>query len=219
MQKLTSYINFMKRLKGDAKMEEDIVILKCKSCGEEFLYQTHKGRGSKTMARYCDKCKALKARESRNAYRKKLREKQKAKNEEVKELAKLYHEETIQNVTAEEEEVVVDKYTEFINKISKLLMTLDTARVELCDLHKQMSEYQSAYDKSDQTYLHKLENINTEDMADMKRFVVEWKMSRGARRNVKDLIILVGSIIDAIPFKNYANAIPILKGNAFKPKI
>lgn len=117
-----------------------------------------------------------------------------------------------------DEEVVVDKYTEFINKISKLLMTLDTTRVELCDLHKQMSEYQSAYDKSDQTYLHKLENIDTENFAELQRFMVEWKMSRGARRNIKDLVQLVANLLDTIPVKNYASALPVLKGSAYLKK-
>lgn len=200
-------------------MEDDIIILKCNKCGEEFLYQTHKGKGCKNLPKYCENCKAQKIKEYKETYRQKQKEKKKAENERIGKIAKLYHEEEFAETIEEGEEVVVDKYTEFINKISKLLMTLDTTRVELCDLHKQMSEYQSAYDKSDQTYLHKLENINTEDLADMKRFVVEWKMSRGARRNVKDLITLVGSILDAIPFKSYANAMPILKGNAFKPKI
>lgn len=210
-------------------MEDDIIILKCNNCGEEFLYQTHKGKGCKNLPKYCDNCKLIKQKENKQRYiEKRKQEKAELKtkritNKDIDEFAnkenKKFAKRIIRTPVDANEEIVMDKYAEFIQTISELLMTLDSTRVKLCEVAKQMSEYQSGYDKSDQTYLHKLENLNTEDLADMKRFVVEWKMSRGARRNVKDLITLVGSVIDAIPFKNYANAIPILKGNAFKPKI
>ncbi len=42
----------------------------------------------------------------------------------------------------------------------------------------------------------------------------EWQASRKNRRNVKGLIGILADLINVIPYKNYANALPILKGQS-----
>ena len=161
------------------------MVLKCQHCGEDFLYE-FSGRGAK--ARYCEKCKHELNRQSHQKY-----------NDKIK----------LGNV--ENKATTTEEQKSFTDKIGELLTRLDTLRVELCDLAKQMSEYQSSYDKNDQTYLHKLENVDIENAEELQQMVKEWKLSRNNRRNVKDLLTLVGNTIDCIPYKNYANALPILK--------
>ena len=108
-----------------------------------------------------------------------------------------------------------DKYGEFVERISNALIGLDTIRVELCSLSKEINEYQSSFDKNDQTYLHKLEYIDTDNAEETAQMIREWKQSRNGRRDVKDLSAIVANTIEAIPYKNYANALPILKGSAY----
>lgn len=112
----------------------------------------------------------------------------------------------------------MEQYVDFINRISDLLKQLDQVRVDLCSLATEMSEYQSAYDKNDQTYLHRLENIDAEDLVETQKLVKDWQSARNGRRNVKDLLGLVSNTIEQIPYKNYTNALPILKGNSFIQK-
>lgn len=109
----------------------------------------------------------------------------------------------------------MDKYEEFVERISKALTALDSTRVELCEIAKEMSEYQSDYDKNDQMYLHVLEELDTTDTEKMKDFIEKWQNSRGSRRNIKGLMLHVGGVIDAIPYKNYASAVPLLKGGNY----
>ena len=109
----------------------------------------------------------------------------------------------------------MEDYGELVERITRLLNTLDSTRVELCEVAKQLSELQSNYDKGDQTYLHKLELLDTNDVEAVQRFTKEWQFARNNRRDYKDLIMLVHNIIDAIPYKNYYNALPILKGNSY----
>ena len=78
-----------------------------------------------------------------------------------------------------------------------------------------MNEYQSSFDKNDQTYLHKLELIDTDNIEETQKMVKAWKASRSGRRNVKDLIGILATTIDTIPYKNYARALPVLKGSAY----
>lgn len=110
------------------------------------------------------------------------------------------------------------QYNDFVDRISDLLKQLDQTRVDLCSLATEMSEYQSAYDKNDQIYLHRLEDINANDPIETQELVKEWQNARKGRRNVKDLIGLVSNTINEIPYKNYFNALPTLKGNSFIEK-
>lgn len=108
-----------------------------------------------------------------------------------------------------------DKYAEFIERISNALINLDSLRVELCGIAKDINEYQSSFDKNDQTYLHRLEHIDVDNAEEAQQMIKEWKQSRNGRRDVKDLSALVTNTIDAIPYKNYTNALPVLKGSAY----
>lgn len=185
-------------------MERDVVILKYKQCGEDFLYDY---RGSGRKPSYCEKC-----RENIDTlYKRNYRAKKRAERKELKKVEK--PQVTIERI---ETDFSVDEYSQFTQKISELLMKLDTTRVELCNVAKQMSDYQSGYDKNDQAFLHKLEDFDTVDYANAVKFLTEWKTSRKNRRNMKDLISLVGNTINSIPYKSYANALPILKGTAYK---
>ena len=190
-------------------MEKDVIVLTCKNCGEDFLYDY---RGSGKKPDYCEKCKKEVARKYLREYRKTQKEKSKTKRfvpvESVTEI--------IPVVERVESDFYVDEYSQLTQKVSELLMALDTTRVELCNVAKQISDYQSGYDKSDQTFLHKLENFNMGDSTQAVKFLTEWQTSRKNRRNVKDLITLVGNTINSIPYKNYANALPILKGITYK---
>ena len=103
------------------------------------------------------------------------------------------------------------KYDEYAEKIGGLLKQLDQVRVDLCSLASEMRDYQSAYDKNDQIYLHRLEDINANDIVETQRLVRDWQNARNGRRNVKDLLSIVTNTIDSIPYKNYTNALPILK--------
>lgn len=177
-------------------MKKDVIILKCQKCGEEFLYEY---RGSGRKPDYCEDC------------RKKIKIEQ----------TKLWKEKAKEHQTKTRIDVPSDTevgYNEFVERISKLLTTLDSTRVELCELAKQMSEYQSGYDKNDQIYLHKLELLDTSNPESTVQFVSKWQNSRNNRRNVKDLIALVGNVIDTIPYKNYTKALPILKGSSYRTR-
>lgn len=104
---------------------------------------------------------------------------------------------------------------QYAEKMAELLRRLDGVRVELCTLTSEMKEYQSSYDKNDQSYLHQLEDIDTSNYEEMQRMIESWKSSRTGRRNVKGLIKLASETIDKIPYKNYTNALPILKENGY----
>lgn len=112
----------------------------------------------------------------------------------------------------------MEQYAEFTERISDLLKQLDQTRVDLCSLATEMSEYQSAYDKNDQTYLHRLENIDANNIMETQKLVKEWQDARNGRRSVKDLLGLVSNTIEQIPYKNYTNALPILKGSSYVQK-
>lgn len=109
-------------------------------------------------------------------------------------------------------------YDEFADRISSLLKQLDQIRVDLCGLISEMREYQSSYDKNDQIYLHRLEDVNANDIIETQRLVRDWQNARNGRRSVKDLISIVANYIDLIPYKNYLENAPILKGDKFEQR-
>lgn len=171
-------------------MEKEVIVLKCQDCGEEFLYEFG-GRGAKP--KLCEKCKVQHYAQSKKKYNAKQKD-----------------------VANKETNATNSEYVDFVDRVANKLIQLDNIRVDLCELAKQMNEYQSSYDKNDQMYLHKLESLDVNDVSETTKMVREWKQSRNGRRNVKDLLILVGNTIDTIPYKNYTNALPILKGSSFK---
>mgnify|MGYP003302097422 CR=1 FL=1 len=183
-------------------MKKEVLILNCEQCGEEFLYEWS-GRGKKQ--KYCEKCRAERVRQSHNEASKKYEARKHIKK--IDNTAVIIHR---TGITDDEQ------YCDLIARITKVLNTLDTTRVEMCELSTALNEYQSSYNKADQKYLHQVEQIDTSNLQEIQRITKEWQASRKNRRNVKDLISLLADLIKAIPYKNYANAIPILRGKSIE---
>ena len=177
-------------------MSKDVIILKCKECGEEFLYE-YSGRGAKPI--YCPEC--------RKKVTMRLKEESKKKWQEKKSNLK---KQLVEMKQAEEESVVSTNSTDYEKKLIDLLSRLDTLRVDMCNFSTELRQYQSGYDKNDQVYIHTLENMDTDDVQEVTKFVKEWKKARNNRRSVKDLICILSDVINVIPFKSVANAMSIL---------
>lgn len=109
----------------------------------------------------------------------------------------------------DEQEMLSD--SDFATRIENLLCELDTIRVNMCALATEMHSYQSFYDKADQTFLHKIENMKADDPIEAQTLIEEWQASRKSRRNIKDLLQILTGTIAVIPYKNRAKALPILK--------
>lgn len=179
-------------------MNKEVIVLNCKKCGEDFLYEY---RGSGRKPDFCEDCRKKINNQMQKEYKQKQATAKKAMA--TKAMAK------------EVDDFTDSKYADFVQRITQSLNILDSLRVKMCELSKEMNEYQSSFDKNDQTYLHKLENIDTDNIEETQKMIKEWKASRNGRRNVKDLIAILGNTIDAIPYKSYAKALPVLKGSAY----
>lgn len=182
--------------------KKDVIVLTCKRCGEDFLYEW---RGSGKKAEYCEDCRQQIAKERTAKYKEMYKTntfaRKKITNKQIEDLAK------------KSKEAIED--SSFTGRLSKVLTELDTLRVEMCTLASEMNSYQSSYDKADQTYLHKLENVNADNPVETQKMIKEWQQSRNERRNIKDYIAILNNTISAIPYKNYANALPVIKGKNF----
>lgn len=170
--------------------KKEVLVLTCKRCNEDFLYE-YNGSGKKPD--YCPDCRIEVTNELKQKYKdnKKIAKQENASEEKIED-------------------------TNFATRIADLFGELDTLRVNMCTLASEMNSYQSSYDKADQTFLHKIENIDTEDTVETQKLVKEWKNSRNNRRNLKDLLQILNSTIDSIPYKNRTNALPVLKGCGLK---
>jgi len=184
------------------KKQKDVIILKCKECGEEFLHE-YGGRGAKPL--YCPECRKKVTMRLKEESKKKWQEK---KSNLKKQLAEMKQ-------TQEEAPVTSTNSTDYENRLIDILSRLDTLRVEMCNLSTELRQYQGGYDKNDQVYLHTLENINVDDVNTVSKFIRDWKLARNNRRNVKDLINILGDVIEKIPYKNAANAIAILSKDGY----
>ena len=170
--------------------KKDVIVLSCKRCGEDFLYD-YIGSGRKPD--YCESCRKHVDLELHKRYVDKKKQ------------------ETKEEVVFEEEL----EQTDFSGRMTRVLTSLDSLRVEMCNLASDMNAYQSSYDKNDQLYLHKLEDINADNAQETQKLIKQWQQSRSNRRNVKNLIKVLGDVINAIPYKSYANALPVIKGKDY----
>jgi len=171
--------------------KKEILILNCKRCKEDFLYEYH---GSGKKPDYCPNCRT----EVTNELKQKYKDNRKADVEVPTP--------TTTRQTNDEN---------YADKIAQLLMQLDSLRVSMCETMSQMRKYQSDYDKNDQSYLHILENIDTSDTNEIQKMIIDWKNSRNNRRNIKDLMQVLSGVLDMIPYKSYANALPTLFSNGY----
>lgn len=188
--------------------QKDVIVLTCGKCGEDFLYE-YSGRGAKPT--YCPECRKEVTQLARQAYKEKMKNERKERKErKLQKITNKKLEELAKNSFVTAGTIVSNNSYE--DRVAELLRKFDTIRVELCSIATEMSEFQSGYDKNDQTYLHKLENINADDVKETQMLIKEWQKSRNNRRNVKDLLALVQNTIDKIPYKSYANNLPLLKG-------
>ena len=178
-------------------MGKEVLVLKCKKCKNDFLYEWS-GRGRKP-----DYCPTYR---KQTDYEQHLASKEKWKTKKANLTLQLAEVQKEKQTTASD-----DKYQEFVDRIAKLLSDLDTIRVDLCSVATELNQYQSEYDKNDQYYMHYLEDIDINNTQAAQEFLKQWKGSRNNRRSVKDLLIVVSNTIDAIPYKNLTNALPILK--------
>ena len=192
--------------------KKDVIVLTCGRCGEDFLYE-YSGRGAKPT--YCPDCRKEVTNLQKEAHKEKMKNERKERKErKLQKITNKKLEELAKNSFATTDTIVSNNSYE--DRVAELLRELDTLRVELCSIATEMSEFQSGYDKNDQTYLHKLESINADDAKETQMLIKEWQKSRNNRRNVKGLLTLVQNTIDKIPYKSYANNLPLLKGANYK---
>ncbi len=172
--------------------------MKCKYCGCEFE-QPKRGRKKD----YCNKEECL--RQARNEAKRKW-----YANKIKKELSGTKH--RIINKTEEEKKPIVI-YSSIdraehklqmpdIGDIRQLAQEIGTARFQLIQMIEKERKSISEYDKYDQDFLHKLENLEELTDQEVINLVLEEKKNRESRRNNKVRYYLIQGLLDGITIKN-----------------
>lgn len=168
--------------------------MKCKYCGEEFEPNT---RGRKKA--YCNKAECIKkARNEANRkwYSSKMKTLKGTKNRiiEQKEEKKVVYSSTdkIDNNLKQQD----------ISDIVQIARDLGTIRFQLIQMLQKENEKISNYDKADQDFLHKIENLEELTDEEAIALVVEEKKSRENRRSNKNRQYLIKGLLDGIIIKN-----------------
>ena len=181
-------------------MNSRIIKLSCERCGETFNYERRSLKGKLPM--YCESCKKELISESKQKYR------DKQKNLGLS-----------KNVIIDTNKYKADNdYMSYVNRTLELLGQLDTLRVNMCNLASELSEYQSRYDKQDQEFMHQIELNNFTNGVEALKFVNDWHQDRASRRNVKNLMKLLGDVLNVIPVKNKFAAINNIQNIKLKEK-
>ena len=160
--------------------------MKCKYCGNEF---EQKKRGRKE---YCDRPECI--RKARNETQRKWYAK---KNQKVVEVQNT--ETVVYSVQERLENRLNMPNTGDIIEIAKQLGTI---RFQLVQMIEKERSYITTYDKADQDFLHKLENL--EELTDkeaIEMFIKE-KKNRENRRNYKIRYYLIQCLLESIVLKN-----------------
>lgn len=176
-----------------------VLKLTCQRCGNNFAYERKSLRGKLPV--YCDNCKHDLILESKQKYRDKTSNK----------------ESNLKIIDTNKYKADND-YMGYVNRTLELLGQLDTLRVNMCNLASELGEYQSSYDKQDQEFIHQIELNNFTTGAEALKFVNDWHQDRASRRNVKNLIKLLGDVLKVIPVKNKFTAINNIQNIKLKEK-
>lgn len=168
--------------------------MKCKYCGEEFEPNT---RGRKKA--YCNKAECIKkARNEANRkwYSSKMKTLKGTKNRiiEQKEEKKVVYSST--------DKIDNNLKQQNISDIVQIARDLGTIRFQLIQMLQKENEKISNYDKADQDFLHKIENLEELTDEEAIALVVEEKKSRENRRSNKNRQYLIKGLLDGIIIKN-----------------
>lgn len=155
--------------------------MKCKYCGEEFE-QTGKGRKKE----YCNKEDCI--RQARNeANRKWYANKMNSELKGVK--YKIANKEENKILYSSTDKVLNVTVKEDFSDVIELARKLGAVRYEITEKIKSMSPEQSHFDKEDDVFLHKIENLMKQDEIleeDVLQVFKEYLDKRPNRRIIKD---------------------------------
>ena len=167
-------------------MKNQTIWIECSRCGKTFDY-TYRGFGRKPN--YCESCKVLVIKETKDRYEEKQKQ---LLNNQIKESGQVVD---LVNKKAE------NQFLDYTTRTLDLLGQVDTLRVSMCNLLTELGEYQSNYDKQDQEFIHQVEANNFDNGTDALEFITKWQQDRKSRRNVKNLIKLLRDVVNVIPMK------------------
>jgi len=190
--------------------------MKCKYCGCEFE-QNKRGRKKE----YCSKADCI--RKARNDAQKKW-----YANSMQKKLAGTKH----RIVEKVDKPVVVYSSTDRVehklnmpdfSDIVEVARNIGANRYQLIQMVQKENAELSKYDKADQNFLHKLENLDELTDQEAIDLVIEEKKSREGRRNNKVRRQLIQGLLNGIPMKNpsafVAQAIQRSKNFKYIPRV
>lgn len=190
--------------------------MKCKYCGEEFE-QAKRGRKKS----YCNKENCI--RQARNeANRKWYANRIKKELEGAKH--KIIENEQDSTIVYSSNDRIDYKLTmPDVGDIKALARELGATIYQLVELIKKERNNLSQYDKADQDFLHKLENL--EELTDQEaiNLVIKEKKNRESRRNNKIRIYLIQNLLNGITIKNppafVEKGIQICKTQKYTPRL
>lgn len=176
----------------------------CKYCGEEFEYSN---RGKERV--HCRKTECLK--KAKNEAQKKWyanKVKKELKGTNIKIVSKeikpqvVYSSKDRANNRLEKED-----YSDII-EVSR---ELGAVRFKIIEMINKESKKQSFYDKQDQDFLHKLENL--EEITDIEavNMIIEEKRKRETRRSHKMRLTMLSTMINGMPKNPNAYVVETIK--------
>ena len=184
----------------------------CKYCGCEFE-QSKKGR-ARTYC-YRRECVNKAHNESNRKYLRKIKREQKK--------LELKHAKEDNIVYTEEDRTEHKLSMPDTGDILELARQLGALRYQLVQKIQKEYEIVGKYDKLDQDFLHKLENLDELSNEDAIKLVVQEKKNRESRRVYKVRYYLIKCLLDSMPIKNpssfIAQAIQRSKDYQYIPRV
>lgn len=177
----------------------------CKYCGEEFEYSN---RGKERV--HCRKEKCLK--ESKNEAQRKWyanKVKKELCNTSIRIISKEENKPQIVYSSKDREDNRLEK--EDFSDIIEVSRELGAVRFKITEMINKESKKQSFYDKQDQDFLHKLENLEEITDTEAVNMIIEEKRKRETRRSHKMRITMLSTMINGMPKNPNAYVVETIK--------
>lgn len=177
----------------------------CKYCGEEFEYSN---RGKERVHCRKEKClKQAKNETQRKWYANKVKKELNGTNLRI--ISK--EEDKPQIIYSTKERVDNRIENEDFSDIIEVSRELGAVRFKITEMINKESKKQSFYDKQDQDFLHKLENLEEITDTEAVNMIIEEKRKRETRRSHKMRLTMLSTMINGMPKNPNAYVVATIK--------